>query len=282
MSATEKKKGELAPFSVSGPSGITSDHDLDNYGRLKLQLRSLQFNTELQKMNLVGDVKELVQQLLWSRRQSFEFKYEMVFILTKLRQKGSFWLDFGFNSLDQLLIHLDLPNGTTLGMWEVLVRLFDKETFLLVGDEVLGYMTRVIALHQQDGNARKADYQAIFNAYCVSHPTFDKRSFVNTVDRYATKKYLLESQYGEEVKASRAGLKKGQVVTRILESVGHDHQEGPELIHDFSIQVMSCSGCRTREKALLAYNAYLAKLERMIREQGGEPPQRPLILEKVK
>lgn len=283
MSAIGKKRtsNELTPFYVTGSSGITSEHDLDNYGRLRLQLRTLQFNAELSKMNLADDIRELIHYLLWCRRQSFEFKYEMVFIMSKLGQKGSFWLDFGFNSLDDLFIHLDLPNGTTLGMWEVLVRLFDKETFLLVGDEVLGYMTRVISLHQSDSNIRKSDYQAIFDAYCTSYPTFDKKSFIGTVDRYATKKYLLEAQYGEEVKPSRAGLKKGQVAIRVLEPISQGRQEGPQLIHDFSIQVTQCSGCQSRDKALLSYNAHLAKLERIISQQGGDVPNRPLILEKV-
>lgn len=282
MSAATKEKGELAPFGGTSTSGITKDNTLDNFGRLKLQLRTLQFNTELQKMDLLDDIKGLIHQLLHFRRQSFEFKYEMVFILTKLRQKGSFWLDFGYNSLDELLIHLDLPNGTTLGMWEVLVRLFDKDTFLLVGDEVLGYMTRVIALHQPDSNIRKSDYQAIFDAYCTSYPTFDKKKFCDTIDRYTTKKYLLTEQYGDDVRASRAGLRKGQGVLRGLSPVSDGAQEGPELIQDFSIRVLQCNGCQAREKALLAYNAHLAKLERQIKEQGGEIPQRPLILEKVK
>lgn len=282
MSAATKEKSELAPFGGVSSSGITHDNTLDNFGRLKLQLRTLQFNTELQRMNLLDDIKGLIHQLLHFRRQSFEFKYEMVFILTKLRQKGSFWLDFGYNSLDELLIHLDLPNGTTLGMWEVLVRLFDKDTFLLVGDEVLGYMTRVIALHQTDGNIRKNDYQAIFDAYCTSYPTFDKKTFCETVDRYATKKYLLAEQYGDEVKASRAGLKKGQGVQRVLGPVGEQKQEGPELIQDFSILLTQCTGCQAKNKALQAFNAHLAKLERLLKEKGEEPPQRPMILEKVK
>ena len=124
--------------------------DTLNMAKLHLSLRFVKFETEMRRMNLPQDVKTLLEALLVEREKELEHKYQMVFIFSQLQQKGSFWQDFGYNSIDELLASLDLPNGKTLGMWEILVRLFDKETFMLVGDEALSYMTFQISQHQKD------------------------------------------------------------------------------------------------------------------------------------
>jgi hypothetical protein len=134
-----------------------------------------------------------LHQLLQIREAGFQAKYDAVFAFIKLKREGVFWFDFGFNSLDELLVHLDLPNGSTLGVWEVLVRLFDRDTFLLVGPDILGYMTLLVSKYQPDLNNKLLDYEQIFNNYCKTHQAFDKKEFEKILHGYINRKYIESS-----------------------------------------------------------------------------------------
>ncbi len=245
--------------------------------KLHLSLRFVKFETEMQRMSLPNDIKTLLEALLEEREKELEHKYQMVFIFSQLQQKGSFWQDFNYNSIDELLASLDLPNGKTLGMWEILVRLFDKETFMLVGDEALSYMTFQISQHQKnDVDQRKRDYQAIFDAYCASYTVFDKPTFYKTVNRYVNKHYVMKvvSKFDDKdidktpTKNEPPGVRRVRIIRPIKEGVAQSIE--PRLKNDFAIETNQCKGCRERDTKLNELQEYSLALEQIIIEKIGE------------
>jgi hypothetical protein len=158
--------------------------------KLHLHIRRHNIEMELVKMHLPNDAKGLMQMALDERRRGLEGKYNLVCIWVKAQSRGPFWKKFDCRTLDELLAKLDLPNGMMLGKWEVLVKLFDKETFVLAGDETLGYMTALVGQYQKGAKQGLVAFQEIFDAYCGKYQAFDKANFCRIVNWYVNTKFL--------------------------------------------------------------------------------------------
>jgi len=257
-------------------------------GKIKLGLRTkeLTYEIELKRMNLPKDTEGLITSLLRLREQDLEVKYNLAFHYTLLKKHGAFWKASGHHSLNAWLVAFDLPMGETLAMREHMVRLFSKETFLLVGDDILHEMLREVARYQTDRDSQKKDYRRIFDAYCKSHDSFDKAEFRKTLNWYIRTRYINPTL--AKVTDNTAPLPKpakGESTRKVL--VAAEETSAPELpptetaVH---VAVSLCAGCRERDTVINGLRAqlklkdeYIASLEHVITSELGAKrlPQRP-------
>jgi hypothetical protein len=272
-----KKRGERSGLKLAEQSG-----------KLHLKLRTLRFESELQRMKLPQDTHDLLNYLVRLREETLRNKYDTVFAFTTLKSHGSFWTDFGYSSLDHMLSELDLHNGQTLGMWEVLVHLFDRDTFLLVGDDTLYYMTRTVGEYQTAVDKKKEDYQNIFDAYCAKYLVFDKVDFRATVNMYVNRRYVRRNssiRVADVAKRpSQPTQAKGTVRIQSVKPVsGSPQMFGPELKYDFEVKHIRCSGCVQKEQQLKAALFHIHRLETLIKSVGAaaQLPARPKILDNI-
>lgn len=281
---SQSKSKQIITRSYSGEGvGIT----YANQEKITLNLRKFRFEPEIKDAAYPSDLTESINRFIQLRADMIENRYEQVTLYIHMKQFGSFWEDFGCVSVDEWMAKLDLPGRDTLGMREIMVRLFSRETFLLVGDEILGEMIFLVSRFQTDPERKKADYQRIFDAYCKVNDSFDKTEFRKIVNWYVNTNYASKTIEVEDVKARPPRqLKKGVSSVKVARPVSEivvGEQEAqaneealepipdlPESTMDFVIEHRLCSGCRARD-------AYIALLRRVIVDEVGlnRVPERP-------
>lgn len=165
-------------------------------GLIRLEVRSLALEHEVADAPLPDDTRELLELLLAERRRSNESRYNTIVLYLRLRRKGPFWLELGYKSLEAMLAVLDLPVGDQLAMWEDVAGTFTKETFVLVGVDVLNKMQVLVRDSQRSVELRRRDYQAIFDAYARKFDSYSKPQFIDSV-----KEYLSVTYWGPAAKA---------------------------------------------------------------------------------
>lgn len=270
-----KKRGERSGLQLA-----------EQPGKLHLKLRTLKFESELRRMSLPQETRDLLNYLVRLREETLRNKYDTVFAFTMLKQHGSFWEDFGYSSFDHMLSELDLHNGETLGMWEVLVHLFDRDTFLLVGDDTLYYMTRTVGEHQTNVDKKKEDYQKIFDLYCAKYIVFDKVNFRRTINMYVNERYVRPAgiHVADSVKRPpQRPAAQGTVRIQSVKPVSGTQNYGPKLEYDFEVRHIRCSGCVEKEQQLKAALFHIHRLEALVKSVGAvaQLPARPKILEHI-
>jgi len=279
---SQSKSKQIIVRSYSGESvGIT----YANQEKITLNLRKFRFEPEIKDAAYPSDLTESINRFIQLRADMIENRYEQVTLYIHMKQFGSFWEDFGCVSIDEWMAKLDLPGRDTLAMREIMVRLFSRETFLLVGDEVLGEMIFLVSRFQTDPEKKKADYQRIFDAYCKVQDSFDKTEFRKIVNWYVNTNYASKTIEVEDIKARPPRhLKKGVQAVKVARPVAEivvpeapaDEEalepvaDLPESAMDFVIEHRLCSGCRARD-------AYIAQLRRVIVDEAGlnKVPERP-------
>src|SRR3989344_2852744 len=137
--------------------------------KIRLRLRVMDFAQEL-TTSLPKDIGKLHGLMVKARQDRNESIYRLVSVRNRLHLADeNFWERFNFRSEAEYIVHFGLPDGSTLARWTVMATLFDKPTFVLLGEEVLAYMLQAIVDYQDDTDERKKDYQSIFDAYCKAH-----------------------------------------------------------------------------------------------------------------
>lgn len=282
MSQLKSKQIVVRSYSGEGV-GIT----YANQEKISLNLRKFRFEPEIKDAIYPKDLTESINRFIQLRADMIENRYEQVMLYIHMKQFGSFWEDFNCVSLDEWMAKLDLPGRETLSMREIMVRLFSRETFLLVGDEILGEMIFLVSKFQKDPEKKKVDYQRIFDAYCKMNDSFEKTQFRHTVNWYVNTNYASKTIKVEDVKARpprqlKKGIRETKVARPISEIVmglpetlaieedSEPVQDLPETTMDFVIEQTLCAGCRARD-------AYIAQLRRVIVEGLGLNwvPERP-------
>lgn len=238
----------------------------DTKGQVKLRLRRADLQKELDK--LPSDTKSLVELLIQSRDRVNYGIYETVTIWNKLRLTENYWRTFNFNSEPMFLAHYGLPDGTLLATWTVLVELFDRATFIMLGDATLLFMMRWVSQYQSDFEKRREDFQAIFERYCRERNDFDRNTFYSVVQMYVAEKY-------EKPLARTAGLSH----EKWLQTKGRMGKKGPkkpraagpdresielELVTPHGNQ---CRHCTVRATIIRQFLSYTQQLEYIIREK---------------
>lgn len=278
MSKPSNKSKQIIVRNYSGESiGITyADKE-----KVSLNLRKLRFETEVKQAGYSTEMAEAINAGIQLRADTIENGYKSVLWYIHIKQFGSFWQDFGCKNIDEWLAKFDMPTGSTLASREVMVRLFDRETYLLVGDDVLGDMMFLVSKFQPDPEKKKADYQNIFDEYCKMNDSFDKTEFRKTVNIYVNRNYASKTIGVEPTRMKDrppTQLLKGWTESKVARPVeapaekseGKDLPSLPPSPIDVVIERRLCAGCRRRD-------AYIAQLQRVITEGLGAArvPERP-------
>jgi hypothetical protein len=287
---SKSKSKQIIARSYSGESvGIT----YANQEKIALNLRKLRFESEIKQAGYPQDMAAAINQFIQVRADMIENRYEQVMLYIYVQQFGSFWQDFGCKSIDEWLAKFDLPTGSTLATREIMVRLFSRDTFILLGDEILGEMMYLVSRFQKDPEQKKADYQRIFDAYCKINDSFDKTEFRKIVNWYVNTNYASKTIEVEDVKARPPrqlpkGMQAVKVARPITEIVNEspavpanqadassidddvDVESLPDSAMDVVIEHRLCAGCRARD-------AYISQLRRVIVTEIGlnRVPERP-------
>lgn len=254
--------------------------------KIKLQLRRMSFDREIANAFPV-EMLAVHQILIEERGRRNASIYMMVSAWNKLKVHERYWESFKFNNEPDYLTYYGLPDGMTLAGWTIMVRLFDKATFVLLGDEVLSFLMRLVGTHQSDTDERKHDYQAIFDRYCKHHDYFDKDDFYTIIRQYIKEKYQPVT-----VQIQRDGKNRNKPVihakpaethdtrttkTRIIQPIVKEQKFGPTLEHDFAWKEHRCPVCVEKIIIIADQKKYIERLEAIIRAKVGEAalPPRP-------
>jgi hypothetical protein len=258
--------------------------DPDTGKKVKLKLRHMSFARELD--SLPSELLKIHQLLIESRASLNQNTYLMVAAWNKLRIYDHYWTSFKFGSEDEYLAYYGLADGTTLAGWTIMVSLFDRSTFVLLGDEVLSFMMRSVGEYQPDTDERKKDYQKIFDLYCAMRDSFDKSTFYRTVRDYVLQKYekALASEAGlpvEKWQQQRSIQSKGSRKRRQVVAAASKQTFGPHLASDFVWQSEVCSYCVAKAEAIKLFQEYVGELEKIVSTKLGRRylPKKP---EKIK
>jgi hypothetical protein len=263
-------------------------------GLLHLGMRHTRLEDEIERSTkLPRDAKDLVTWMLANRQQILESKYEQVACYLRLREAGSFYRDLGYRNFDELLIGLDLPVGHTLASWEQLLRLFDKETYLLIGEDLLQEMIHVVRLNVDNADERMLHYQTILENYAAEFPAFEKTTFRSHINWYVNKRLVTPAPNTRAAanplaRPARPVPSNTSLETRVVTVDGgklaHGNTTGP-VTH--TIIAKKCKSCSALEKQVTACartlteaTEHIAMLETLIIEGLGPSyvPVRPAAL----
>ena len=253
--------------------------------KIKLHLRRMSFEREI--ADLPADIKKLHKMMTDIRGSQNENVYMAVAAWKKLRCYDRFWTSFGFALEIEYLSYYDLPDGATLAGWSFMVEHFDKDTFVLLGDEVLRFMMRSVSEYHDTAEKKKHDYQAIFDTYCGMYDGFDKQAFYSVIRRYVEDTYVkpeLDKQNitREEWVRRKAAQRRDKTVytrKRFKAPQGKTTLDGDQP-KDFQFKTRTCPVCIRNAEIMEAARTYIANLENVIRQRLGEKavPHRPKLL----
>ena len=254
--------------------------------RITLSLRRLTLERELAA--LPADMQELHKFFIEIRENQNKNVYLAVLVWKKLRCYDKYWTSFGFVSEAEYLAYNDLPDGSTLSAWSVMVNYFDKDTFVLLGDELLRFLLRNIGEYQTDSAIAKKDYQAIFDKYSGIYDAFDKQSFKRVLRQYIEETYIkpeLEKQKitREEWNQKKEAKKRKQVHVqrRYVPTQSSRKNANSSQNYDFKWKEEKCPTCVKNEPILMAASKHIRDLEEIIRMHIGKDavPRRPKSLD---
>jgi hypothetical protein len=238
------------------------------------------FQKELEE--LPSDMKALIELLIQSRSRINGGIYETVTIWNRLRNYDNYWLNFRFDSEAQFLAHYCLPDGTTLAQWTVMAQLFDRATFVLLGDEVLLYMMRWVGQYQAGADERKKDYEIIFDRYCRAQDDFNKLAFYDVVRKYVIERYEkpLAKQAGMshvEWLKHRAKQARGKIFRPQVVDASRAQFRSPKVQRDFAWKQDECPYCSTKTQIIQNFIAYTRQLEQLVAKSQSEValPKKP-------
>jgi len=257
--------------------------DAETGKKIRLSLRKMSFAREI--ADLPSDLLQLHEMFIQQRAIRNENIYVSVATWNKLCVYDRFWTSFRFHSEEEYLAYYGLPDGTTLAGWTVMVNLFDKATFALLGDQVLSFMIRAVGQYQDDVDQRKKDYQAIFDRYCDHNVSFDKQAFFAVVRRYVTESYEvpaakeagLTTEQWQRQRTAVSVTQPGKTAERTVRVIHAQQHFGPKLTHDFDWKEKSCPSCVSKVTIIKAFQKHLRHCEDIIRKKIGEKavPARP-------
>ncbi len=258
--------------------------DPDTGEKIKLRLRRMSFAREI--ASLPSDLLKLHEMMARYHSSQNENRYMVVSVWNKMRVFQRFWESFKFSTEAGYLAYYDLPDGATLAGWTIMVNLFDKATFMLLGDQVLSFMIHLVGRYQNDTDKRKKDYQAIFDRYCKINDSFDKTTFYRAVREHVEETYekkeaedngMSQAEWRRKKETFRPGTRKRRFTKETLRQQKHD----PHIEKDFDWKEEQCSSCVSKIKIIKEALRYIGKLEQLITEKVGPEavPERPLALQ---
>jgi len=239
------------------------------FEKIKLQLRTTPIEKEIARQKFPKDLAERLRIFEGRNETIMSEMYDMVLDFIDLSTRFEFWKEDGSGTLVEWLAKRNMPCGATLADREVLVRLFDKNTFVKAGHNALGEMTFLVTKYQPDSDLRRRDYEAIFDAYMKSNDAFDKKEFRRILNWYINTTYIEPSARpkGDNTARPPKSEPKGASSKREVRPINEDEPNGEK---DYHIEPVLCGGCRVRDE-------YIAALEAVITSELGAKrlPKRP-------
>lgn len=238
-------------------------------GKLHLSLRTTPLQKEIAQKKYPKDLALCLQRFEQRDRNAAGEMYDQILDFVNLQERfGQFWKQSNCASLVEWLSRRNMPSGTTLANREILVRLFDRETFIEVRDEALGYMTFEVSKVQADSEMRRRDYQAIFGAYLKSNDVFDRVEFRKIVNWHVNTTYKPEGRDPKDNTARPPRSEpRGTTSHRVARPV-ESESLAEELPTDYVVETRPCS---------CGWQAWAIELEAFIRTEMGARrlPKRP-------
>lgn len=257
--------------------------DPDTGEKVRLRLRRMSFAREIESLPI--DLLELHQLIIAGRKSKNESVYMIVAVWNKIRNYEKYWESFKFGSEMEYLAYYGLPDGATLAGSTVMVSLFDKSTFVLLGEQILAVMMRLIGYYEKDHDNRKKAYQSIFDSYCSLNESFDRNSFFGVMRQFIMKTYEepLARQSGLTVEQFRArrnnSSKRDKPATRknrMLVDILGKQNFGPHISQDFDWKDEFCPYCIPKVEIIKVCKDYITKLERVVKNINPKLlPSRP-------
>jgi hypothetical protein len=219
--------------------------------------------------------------------------YNVVAGWCRLKRYENYWRSFHFDSEFAFLDYYGFPEEATLRQLEVIVNLFDRPTFILLGEKILSNLLLRVSKYQQDVDEKKRDYQAIFDRYCKNHEAFDKTTFNLTMRNYLEAKYAKpEDGKADDGKAREEWIRRkeekkrkgkpdpfqpGESKQRVIRKASGDQKYDPHVEHDFEWKTVYCTACKDKIAIIEDLLLQLKICEDMICNHlgKGEVPVRP-------
>lgn len=270
--------------------------------KIKFQLRKVTFAHEIQNLNVPADMRDLLDVMLAARRGEHEAIYNKVAIFAKLRTFSKFWETYGFRTESDFLIFYDISDGSALGYLTAIISIFDKETFLILGPQVLQNMMFTIGKFQADGEKCKEDFQTIFDQYQKISTGFDKRSFNLLVDEYVERKYRQPARVAQTKQSQSVGVirsknyspSNGQLTETKSTGVFQPREQSHAVVDSRqanqsellrgnvlpTIKTEPCGKCNEKIRTLHEFIQYTMELERIVKDGLGFSalPTRPALV----
>jgi hypothetical protein len=260
----------------------------DGKNNIRLRLRKVSFLRELEE--LPSNQKALVELLVQSQARINGGIYETVVIWSKLNQYDKYWTNFEprFSTEAQFLAHYNLPDGAMLHHWKVMVEVFDKATFILLGENAMMYMMRQIDQYQDNVDEKKRDYAAILATYSRTHDNFDRLAFFDGVRRYVIEKYEkpqakaagVQHKVWLQQKAKQANGKATRV--KVVDAPKGQTVQ-PRVQSDFAWKQDECHYCSVKTDIIRDFIRYTQQLEAFAKAHAGEDqlPEKPESLKSL-
>ena len=247
---------------------VNGKQGFDFNGRLKLQLRRNPNSVTQEARSLYADAgfEAITQSFMEMRQQTLEAMYNQTLAWIQVKSDEDKYLEYyGVRNIDELFSKFNLSLSKTLAKRECMVRLVDKPTFLIIGDQLLDEMISAVSFYQSDTAIKHKDFEQILTTYTKSHKYFNSEDFRKVLRWYIDKNY-------EYPIVDDATPVKGKTVPRLPKGMTHRKVVNVSEVNsedvDLGIETYLCAGCKAR-------NEHIAALERQLRENQVKPIKRP-------
>ncbi len=230
----------------------------------KLHLRARQTAIEDELRGIPESIEKLHQRSLLLRQRGAEATYQLTLTLLKLQTLDpQFYTRYGCKQLEVYLVRYDLGNGKRLARLIHLVKLFEPETFALIGEELLEWMIDQLVKARRGSGASnpsdvlKPDIKRIFARYGDEHATFAPDAFQCSVRAYLKERYPARAP-APPPRPSGGGA-------RPVASPAAAAKPPPEV----TARKAACTGCAWRDQVIRDYETYLSQVVMVIRQLRG-------------
>ncbi|HYF05427.1 MAG TPA: hypothetical protein VEA59_04610 [Patescibacteria group bacterium] len=251
----------------------------------RLGVRTGTWKQELRSLELPSDVNGLLTQLFQLVTSDRETRYLSAFIMTYIEEtperKDDVLSVFGVTEISQVWARLNWFDGAELARWQIVTKLFNRETCLALGERALYQMTTIVTSELEEDSPYAASckiaYGQIFSAFKRSKSP-DFRTVIN--------------QWVSQRRSSRARPRTPVVSseTRRTPLFSKRQAVNPTPSEGFKLTVATsrqseCSQCKAKDTVIVALTNWVYYLEGLLSRTAlanALRKGRPTFLKKIK
>lgn len=254
---TVDEKNALPSFPLNGTGPAFAAE-----GKLRLRTRQTAIEDELR--GIPERIGELHLRSLLLRQRGAEATYQLTLALLKLQTLDpKFYTRYGCKRLEVYLVKYDLGNGKRLARRIHLVKLFEPETFALIGEELLEWMIEQVVKARQGSGASnpsdvlKPDIKRIFARYGDEHAAFTPDAFQSCIRAYLKERYPARAPAPPPRPSGDGARPRASPATAAKPPAG------------VTAPKATCTGCAWRDQVIRDYETYLSQVVMVIRQLRG-------------